>query len=113
MYHSLPHHYLSTSRAEQVQSRAVQRESIAGLKNVRIIARAINMSLGTSPLGLVDSINPVLNFQNDTAILRDDSGSRWVVEDSLRRFKGHGAVLTSAGIHLERFLVGEDVELNT
>lgn len=92
--------------------RPVQREAVRSLKNIRRIARSKDVPLLALPLGLVDSINPVLNLHNNAAVLLHSAGTVSLVEQTLRLLERESAVLATAGVDLESFLLGVDVDLD-
>lgn len=91
-----------------------QTKSILGLQHIRITARLVNLLLPAHPLGVVDTVNVILDLKHNTPVLGDRArelvlvGARY----ALRLLEGHGAVLPVARVHLEGVLVGEDVELD-
>lgn len=103
----------STARSIQPDSRAIQRKLVARLQNIRIIPGAINLLLAPPPLGLINSINPILDLHNNATVLGNRSRSIRHIEQSLRALERHAPILPSAAIDLECVLIGEDVDLDT
>lgn len=51
------------------------REHISRLQNIGLIARAENLLVLPLPFRVIDSIDPVLHFQDDAAVLLHDAGT--------------------------------------
>jgi hypothetical protein len=102
----------SRTRPIKTHSCAIQTKLITCLQHVRISTGLINLLLTTTPLWLIDSINPILDLHNDTSILLYCSRPVCNIEESLSGFQRHRTVLSPTGIYLEGFLVCEDVDLD-
>lgn len=87
-------------------------EAVAGLHDVRVVAGAKDLLLLTSPAGLVDGINVVLDLEHDAAVLGNGAREVRVIVNALGLLERHGTVLAAARVHLEGLLVGVDVELD-
>lgn len=104
---------LAASHPQRPNLRRIQAKHIPGLQHVRIITRPKDLLLLPPPLGLVDSIDPILDLEYHAAILRDRARPvRGVVEEALRRLQRHRSVLPTTRVHLEGVLVCPDVELD-
>jgi hypothetical protein len=62
---------------------------------------------------LVDTINPVLHFHNQTRVLVDDTRASILAVETLGLLEGEGAVHGVAAVHLVGVLVGEDIDADT
>lgn len=93
--------------------RRVDAETIARLQYIRVISGAIYLLLAPLPLGLVDSIDPVLHLHHQASVLRDRPGEIRVVEETLSRLERHGPIHAIAAIKLVGLLVGVDIKLDT
>ncbi len=85
-------------------------KGIRGLQDVRRATRLKEVLIVSPPLRMINSINPILNLQHQTAILGNCPRQ---FRCALISFDRHGAVHAVAAVDLERILVGKDVELDT
>ena len=72
---------LDTTRGSKFRishQRLVDRKDILGLENIRLIARTKDLLLLALPLGVVDAVDPVLDLQDDAAVLLNDAGATFV-----------------------------------
>lgn len=56
---------------------------VNGLQDIWVVARAEDLLLASLPLWLVDGVNPVLDFHDDTAIVSNGTGTAGIVEEAL------------------------------
>ena len=66
-----------------------------------------------SPLRMVDSIDPLLHLDDNTAVLGNRTWEVGIVEEALGLLEGHATVLEVARVKLHGLLVGVYVELNS
>lgn len=69
----------------------VDRECMIAFQHIWLTARTKDLFLATPPLGVINSIDPVLDFHDHTSILWHNSRLTCVVEKALRLFEGKRA----------------------
>ena len=83
----------------------------------RSIIRPGNLIGNTTPLRIINAINPVLGLDNEAAVLVNGGGTSvtavCLVALSLGLLGGDAAVLAAAGVDLDGSLVGGDIESDT
>lgn len=77
---------LIVSRGE----RLVQREAVDGAESVRRISRTKDLLRVTSPFRVVDTVDPILDFHDETVVLADGAWAT-AVEETLGVLDGEGA----------------------
>ena len=91
----------------------VNAEGVLGVQDVRTILGTPDLLAVTSPLRVVDSVNPILDLHDEAAVLGDGTGELLVVVQTLSLLQSHGTVLTVARVELEGILVGKDIQSDT
>lgn len=72
--------------------------------------RTKHLSIKSAPLRVVDAIDPILHFEDQAAVLLNDTLAAW---NTLCLLQWHGSVLLHTAVDLEGVLVGEDLQLDT
>lgn len=122
---------IAERRVVACSERAVQREVVSRFKNIRVVTRAKDLPLIPLPLRLIDSINPVLDLHDDTAVLLNHTRVTGLVEETLGLLQRESAckeksaraepkvqtvrltILATTRVNLESLLVGPNVNLNS
>lgn len=76
---------------EGSSERLVKGEVVRRLQDVRVAARSKDLLSVALPFGLVDTIDPIFDFQDDAAILVDYTRAAGVVEEALSFFQSKSA----------------------
>lgn len=91
----IPHTYpnLIMRRPRLVESsseRLINRKTVDSAESIRRISRAKDLLRITAPFGVIDTVNPVLDFHDQTVVFADGAGAA-AVEEALGVFDREGA----------------------
>jgi hypothetical protein len=90
----------------------VDGEDVARLQDVGVAAGPEDLLVLASPFRVVDGVDPIFHLHHETAVFGDRAREVGVVVETLRLLERQRAVLAVAGVHLERVLVGVDLDLD-